>query len=726
MKREAFSEIRRLLGWGLLSVLLGLPMTSNILQGDGQAYYAMTEAVYSSGWPDLDRELYLKLVTHRVFFFDYTTGRWVSPVSFGLALVQAPFLFIGDQVLGRLWPVRDYGWVVFGHTPIPFERTLGIWLSGVVALAVFLWALDRLSRRILAESPALNKRDRFLFLAGSAVAAPVLSYALLSPSMPHAWEAAGAALWLWAFYRLTTETQPTGRLWGFLGFLSGWLVSVRVINATWIIGFVLWRLRPRRDWWASVRRQVVSWGWFIAGCLPWALLVLVYNRTAYGHWFRTGYEGGLFVWSLPLETALRTYARLAAYYLFHPGHGLFVWSPIALLGVIGLFRQVRRYGMDHPAAGVLTGWLTFWLSLATYKIWWGDFSIGPRFYVVMAPFLGYGLWGLLEIRSTPAWPRWLLRTGCVLAILYSGILYWTISAWAARWHFPRSMASIVPSVTHVFYEIVRIVWAYPEQFLWNLEPAPPWKRMAALALDRAGRSTAQRVHLRWTGPLQYDVRRSLLQLPLRLEGPDSILQRRGFILLQVYRYRDGRPSHPQDWIAFIQLGPIPELSRMEAVTVDFLFWGVAVHPPAGRPEFHYRWNPHYLGVRFPDRLYICGAYQRDFQTAFTLGCSTLSVVRTPLGGTFYAYRVPIGSIRDRVEVEKLDPQAVVVRMETRTLQGHRVLEPDVRVLTQPLQDLQAVLGPSLDAQYGPFRGPVVLTLITDRPVRVRHRPYAPE
>lgn len=207
--------------------------------------------------------------------------------------------------------------------------------------------------------------------------------------------------------------------------------------------------------------------------------------------------------------------------------------------------------------------------------------------------------------------------------------------------------------------------------------------MAAIMLDRASRSAAQTIRLQWGEPLAYDAHRSLLRLPLRLQGPESVLQESGFILLQIYRHRDGRPLHPRDWIAFIQLGPVKELASMEAVTVDFLFQGVSVEPTAGPLRLHYRWNPHYLGRHFPDHLYVCGAYQRDFQTAFTLGCSSLSVVHAPLGGTFHVYRVLIGSSWDRVEVEKSAPQPVAVCMEVRTLQGRRALEPDVLVLIHP-------------------------------------------
>jgi len=730
VKGEVFARIRRFALWLGGSALFGVPLTSPLLQGDGQAYYAMTEAVYSQGWPDLDAELYLKLVTHRVFFFDYTTGRWVSPVSFGLALVQAPFLFVGDHLLGRLGPVRDYGWVLFGHTPIPWERTLAIWLSGVVALAVFLWALDRLWHREVGRDPRASLWDRILFLACATVTAPVVPYALVSPAMPHAWEAAGAALWLLLLHRLATDRDDGDRShrwrWWALGFLSGWLVSVRVINAVWVGGFILWRLRPRRGWTAIVRRQVASWVFLGAGILPWALLVLGYNRWAYGSWFRTGYERGLFVWSFPPDVALKTYARLVVYYLFHPGHGLFVWSPMALLGFVGLLRGARRLGGDSPAAGALAVGLTFWLGLATYRVWWGDFTVGPRFYVVMAPFLGYGLLGLLRPIPARSWTRWLLRGGLGLLGLYSGLLYWILSAWSARLHFLDSMEPIIPRLTRVFREIAHIIQTHPERVLWTLEPAPPWKRMAALVGDRASRSMARQMRLRWDGSLAYDAHRSLLQMRLRLEGPESLLREQGFVLLQIYRLRDGRPLHPQDWVAFIQLGPVPHVAGMEAVTIDFLFRGVTVSPTTGPLRLHYRWNPHYLGRQFPDHLYVCSAYQRDFQTAFTLGCSRLPVVRRALDGALHVYRVLLESPEDRVEVEKSTPHPVAVRLEVRTLRGHRVLEPDVRTLTRPIQDLQPVLGPSLKAQASPFRGPLVLTLITDRPVRIQHRPYASE
>jgi hypothetical protein len=378
---------------------------------------------------------------------------------------------------------------------------------------------------------------------------------------------------------------------------------------------------------------------------------------------------------------------------------------------------------------VLAAGLAFWLGLSTYKLWWGDFTIGPRFYVVMAPFLAYGLLGLLRWIPISPWVRRLGRVGVGLLVLYSGVLYWVLSAWSARWYHLDSLHPVIPRITYVFREMVQAVREKPARLMWLLEPTLPWKRMIVLASDRTIRSTARQIRLEWGDAFEYDPVRSLLRIPLRLRAPDSVGQERGFLLLRLFQDRpDGRPSHPQDWIAFLQLGPLPRLSRMEEVTADFLFRGAAVSPTDGSLELHYRWNPHYGGLRFPGRLYVCSAYQGSPQTAVSLGCSTHRVVRRLLGSPMHSYRVLLSSPYEPVLVEKQGLEPVALRVEVRTLRGRLVLEPDVRILTGPVEDLQAslFLGHRLAHQASPFRGPLVLTLITDRPVRIQHRPYSSE
>ncbi len=726
MKGEVCGTVRRFVLWWGGSALLGLPLTSNFLQGDGQAYYALTEAMYvHGGRPDLDSELYLKLVTHRVFFFDYDTGRWVSPVSFGHALVQIPFLWVADRWLERLPPVRDYGWLRFAHVPIPWSRVLGLWFSGVTALAIYLSVLDGLWLRTAGR----GRRDGAWagFMAAGVVVAPVLPYTLLSPAMPHAWEAAGAAIALSTLVRLVgPQDEPLGSrrwwAWAGLGFVAGWLVSVRVINAAGVVGAVLWALRPRRGW-ASRVRQFGSRGFALAvGLLPWAVAVLAYNRWAYGHVFRTGYGAGLFVWALPLPELLKTYGLLLGRYLLHPGHGLWAWSPVALLGLIGLVRWARREGRDHPAAYGLAAWVAFWGALATYKIWWGDFTVGPRFFVVGAPWTAYGLIAWFRDPVRWAWVRRVGAGGMVLGTLYSWVLYWGLSAWSAHGIPVRGTEPVIAWTGRVLGEMGRVVQARPAALGKLVEPAPPWTTMAHLLGDRPFAEYARGIRLVGTGPAAYDPHRSLLHLPLGVVLPDVPERVPGYLLLRVFRGDVERPHFPTDWVVFLQLGPMAALEGVEGVTVDFLLWGATVTPFRPVPALHYRWNPLYPGRVFPSRLRICAAYQPETRTAFDLGCFDRGVVPGALGAPVFTYHVLFHSPGDPVVVEPPAGRPLPVRIEVRTLRGHRVLEPRVPTVYPPGLNLGRFLGPALRFQEGTFRGPLVVTVTAGEPIRIHGRP----
>ncbi len=69
--------------------------------------------------------------------------------------------------------------------------------------------------------------------------------------------------------------------------------------------------------------------------------------------------------------------------LFSSYHGLFIWSPVALLAVIGWFEGLRG---DRDAA-LLYLWMFAgeWVANATFdRYWWGGMSFGPRRWVDLA------------------------------------------------------------------------------------------------------------------------------------------------------------------------------------------------------------------------------------------------------------------------------------------------------------------------------------------------------
>ena len=71
--------------------------------------------------------------------------------------------------------------------------------------------------------------------------------------------------------------------------------------------------------------------------------------------------------------------------LFSPSRGLFVYSPVFILAVIGLFFRVhdqRRLYLMSIAGSAL-----YLLSIMFYRKWWGGYNYGPRYLVEIVPFM---------------------------------------------------------------------------------------------------------------------------------------------------------------------------------------------------------------------------------------------------------------------------------------------------------------------------------------------------
>ncbi|HEX7419807.1 MAG TPA: hypothetical protein VF505_07960, partial [Thermoanaerobaculia bacterium] len=129
----------------------------------------------------------------------------------------------------------------------------------------------------------------------------------------------------------------------------------------------------------------------IAGGVPFAILLGIYNKLAFGSVFtlssahevdtniRELASRGLFGVGLPSPDYL---LRL----LLDPSKGLFVLSPvllIALLGIRGAWKAMPRGAFIALIAAPLSILLTF----AGYPNWFGGWTVGARYLVAAVPFL---------------------------------------------------------------------------------------------------------------------------------------------------------------------------------------------------------------------------------------------------------------------------------------------------------------------------------------------------
>lgn len=74
--------------------------------------------------------------------------------------------------------------------------------------------------------------------------------------------------------------------------------------------------------------------------------------------------------------------------LLSPSRGLFVFSPWVLLALAALPATAPRIAAFPALASVLLGLIPFALVNASYAVWWGGWSFGPRYWTEAMPLFG--------------------------------------------------------------------------------------------------------------------------------------------------------------------------------------------------------------------------------------------------------------------------------------------------------------------------------------------------
>lgn len=205
------------------------------------------------------------------------------------------------------------------------------------------------------------------------------------------------------------EAAADRRLWA-AGAAAGLLPHVHVLGLlAWpCLALYAWMV-PRPGVNAQVRRAGPSAraerrGWIGAALLAAlggaALLASQWLR--FGEPLETGRYGHYSGWCWPWEGL---WAQMLA-----PGRSFWLYSPAALLGLVGAAAAWRR----APAAVVLAGGLlaTRWIFVSARTDWWGGWGIGPRYLVPAIPFVMLGFAAAVEgLPRRPAWARGLFWAG---------------------------------------------------------------------------------------------------------------------------------------------------------------------------------------------------------------------------------------------------------------------------------------------------------------------------
>ena len=361
--------------------LLTLPLINPWVRGDGVGYYAFARSVLIEHHLDFTKDWHSANASFRMDRMDaqgnivpteYTsTGRLNNHFSIGPAILWSPFLLVAhgcvllyDHLGGRI--------AADGFSkPYRVAMAMGTALYGFLALMISFV----LARRYVAE------RWAFLATLGIWFASSLPVYMYFNPSWSHAHSAFMVALFLW--YWIRTRSARTWVQWIVLGMIGGLMMDVYYVSGVLLLIPLLeslqgyWNARTDSGTLAKARLFIGNVIFAIAlvmGFLP----TLVTKRIIYGSYFTSGYEH-VWVWTSPWAFRL----------LYSSDHGLFSWTPILFVAVVGLFFLIR-YDRELALYLILV-FAALLFTIGCYESWDGLSSFGNRYFIELTPVYVLGL-----------------------------------------------------------------------------------------------------------------------------------------------------------------------------------------------------------------------------------------------------------------------------------------------------------------------------------------------
>ena len=368
---------------------------------DGYGYYSyLRSAVFDGDWWFGNDYTYVDPPYRHVFDAEFLSrrtpiGRLPNYWSLGPAILWAPLFAVGHAIalaaraLGSSVSADGFSF------PYVYLSTWGTALCGLVSLLAVL--------RVLREQTTLSSTARIGVAGACFFGTPLFMYSLRFPCFPHAIQSGVVALYLACFVLVRNK-----RTWSYAA-LSGGLLGFAVLcywQTALLLVFPLsealgelWRSWRRREVVADLPAIVGRHGLVGLTVLAFMLPQTVAWRVVWGSALVVP-QGDNF---------MRLDYNFWHEVLFSGNNGILWWSPLVLVGFLGLF-WLKDRAVVVPAVAFF---VLLYLHHTRMHDWYGGGGFGPRRFTVAYPLVAMGVAALVQ-RLPWKWP--LAAAGAALSV----------------------------------------------------------------------------------------------------------------------------------------------------------------------------------------------------------------------------------------------------------------------------------------------------------------------
>lgn len=326
--------------------------------------------IYSDGF---GYYVYLPALVYGDFTFSFVEG-WEHPLSLttaagglvdkypvGVAIMESPFFFVA-HLLSLLRDAVTGSVTATGYSNLyQYMVLLGgvcYWVAGTALLYMLLQRYLGFSRKVslLACMVITYGTNLFHYASYDACFSHVYSYFLFN-----------AFLYYLCWYE-ERDKQGINRLWQtcIFGILAGLIFMCRNTNILFVLTYVFYGVtdcKTLKERAVTILKPGRAVPIVLAGCVS-IFPQLLYWHIATGHWFVYSYGSNeSFYWLAPQIWN----------FLFSVRKGLFFWSPILLLAVVGIIAAYRMRGRLY------TGLVVFFVVIVYVSSAWWFWSYGGSF-----------------------------------------------------------------------------------------------------------------------------------------------------------------------------------------------------------------------------------------------------------------------------------------------------------------------------------------------------------